>query len=218
MLEACRGAREPPRGWFDPWCLPGGVDPTGYVKGWAAQRALDELRGAGLDGAMVNAAGDIASFGAPAPRRGVPRRRARPDAPARARLRRRGPRGARHVGHLRARRAPRQPRHDRRGAAVASASVTGADLGLADALATALCVGGEEVMAVLDAVEGYEGFIIGHDGARHATRHFPFAHRVRVRRLARRRRPVGVEGLSRDPDLGSRTGGRRRARRARDPR
>ena len=179
VLEACRGAREVSRGWFDPWCLPGGVDPTGYVKGWAAQRALDELRYAGLDGALVNAAGDIATFGAPSPhgvfRVGV----TRPDAPlelacvveVHGALATSGTyeRGEHLVN----------PRHDRRGAAVASASVTGADLGLCDALATALCVGGEEVMGVLDAIEGYEGFIIGHDGARHATRHFPFAHRVR---------------------------------------
>ena len=25
-------------GWFDPWAMPGGVDPTGLVKGWAVDR------------------------------------------------------------------------------------------------------------------------------------------------------------------------------------
>ena len=54
-------------GWFDPWAMPGGIDPTGYVKGWAAQRALDALVSDGVSGAMVNAAGDIASFGGPDP-------------------------------------------------------------------------------------------------------------------------------------------------------
>ena len=44
MLELCRRARDASDGWFDPWGLPGGVDPTGLVKGWAAERALDELK------------------------------------------------------------------------------------------------------------------------------------------------------------------------------
>ena len=50
VLDECRTARRLSRGWFDPWSLPGGVDPTGLVKGWAAQRALDPLRGQGLSG------------------------------------------------------------------------------------------------------------------------------------------------------------------------
>ena len=35
-------------------------------------------------------------------------------------------------------------------------------------------------MGAVESLEGYEGFIIGHDGAHYATRHFPFAHRVRA--------------------------------------
>ena len=54
-------------GWFDPWAMPGGVDPTGYVKGWATQRAIDVLVMPGITSAVVNAAGDIASFGDPVP-------------------------------------------------------------------------------------------------------------------------------------------------------
>ena len=56
-------ARDLSDGWFDPWAMPGGVDPTGYVKGWAAQQALAELRADGICGAIVNAAGDVASSG-----------------------------------------------------------------------------------------------------------------------------------------------------------
>jgi thiamine biosynthesis lipoprotein len=63
VLEFCAKAREVSDGWFDPWAMPGGVDPTGYVKGWAAQCARDVLVSAGVSGAIVNAAGDIASFG-----------------------------------------------------------------------------------------------------------------------------------------------------------
>ena len=28
-------ARDASGGWFDPWAMPGGYDPTGLVKGWA---------------------------------------------------------------------------------------------------------------------------------------------------------------------------------------
>ncbi|MGI8622201.1 MAG: FAD:protein FMN transferase, partial [Solirubrobacteraceae bacterium] len=65
VLELCRTARRASGGWFDPWALPGGVDPTGLVKGWAAARALEDLRAAGVPAAMVNAAGDAAVFGLP---------------------------------------------------------------------------------------------------------------------------------------------------------
>jgi len=178
VLAACRVARELSGGLFDPWAMPGGVDPTGYVKGWAAHRALDELRGTDLDGVMVNAAGDIAAFGGPYPDQGFRVGVVRPDSPmelacvvdlasavATSGTYERGE-------HL------VNPRTGAAATAVASATVTGPDLGLADALATALAVGGGEVLARVDALEGYEGFTIGHDGERHATARFPFAHSV----------------------------------------
>ena len=65
-MDLCRQARAASGGWFDPWRLPGGVDPTGLVKGWAAELALAELRGSAA-AAMVNAGGDIAVFGEPEP-------------------------------------------------------------------------------------------------------------------------------------------------------
>ena len=63
VMAACATARELSDGWFDPWAMPGGFDPSGYVKGWAAQRALAELSSGCIAGALVNAAGDIASAG-----------------------------------------------------------------------------------------------------------------------------------------------------------
>ena len=65
MLEECRRLRELSRGWFDPWAMPGGVDPTGYVKGWAAQCCLALLAPSGASGILVNAAGDLAAAGHP---------------------------------------------------------------------------------------------------------------------------------------------------------
>jgi FAD:protein FMN transferase len=66
VLRECRAAKEASGGWFDPWAMPGGFDPTGLVKGWATERALAELRGAGLPGALINGGGDVAVFGSPA--------------------------------------------------------------------------------------------------------------------------------------------------------
>jgi thiamine biosynthesis lipoprotein len=49
--------------------MPAGVDPTGLVKRWAAQRALADLGRAGVEAAMVNAGGDVVVCGQPEPGR-----------------------------------------------------------------------------------------------------------------------------------------------------
>jgi thiamine biosynthesis lipoprotein ApbE len=53
--------------------------------------------------------------------------------------------------------------------------VTGPDLGLADALATAVAVAGETGLASIEPIDGYEALIIGFDGRRRWTQRFPFA-------------------------------------------
>ena len=63
VLGRCAVARDLSGGWFDPWAVPGGFDPSGYVKGWAAQHAVGAFRADGICGVLVNAAGDIASRG-----------------------------------------------------------------------------------------------------------------------------------------------------------
>jgi thiamine biosynthesis lipoprotein len=177
VLALCATARDWSGGWFDPWAMPGGVDPTGYVKGWAAQRAAAAFRARSITGVIVNAAGDIActgGLGHGAPFRfGV----ADPFRPGQlaaivtltAAIATSGTyeRGAHlidpHSG---------QPR-----AAVASASVTGPDLGVADALATGLAVAGEPGLAAVAALPGYAALLIGHDGAQRWTGGFPLAAR-----------------------------------------
>ena len=67
VLADCQAARQASGGWFDPWAMPGGFDPTGLVKGWAVDRALDILRRAGLAAAVINGGGDLAVFGRPGP-------------------------------------------------------------------------------------------------------------------------------------------------------
>ena len=67
------------------------------------------------------------------------------------------------------------PQLGRPAARAASASVTGPDLGLADALATAVAVAGEPGLDLIDTIEGYEALVIGPDGRRRWTSRFPIA-------------------------------------------
>ena len=175
VVAACTIARELSGGWFDPWAMPGGFDPTGYVKGWAAQHALAELAGLPIAGALVNAAGDIASLGTQPS--GAPFRIGIAD-PA-------DPRRLAEIVELTACIATSgayergshliDPRSGKPAARVASASVVGPDLGLADALATAVAVAGADGLAFIEPIADYEALVIGHDGRRQSTSHFPIA-------------------------------------------
>ncbi len=175
VLRRCEEAREMSGGWFDPWAAPGGVDPTGLVKGWAAARAAAALRDAGVAAAMVNAGGDIEVFGRPGPDRpwriGIQNPFDRstivavvePElAVATSGCYERGP----HVY---------DPFRGEPAAAVASASVTGPALDLADALATGLVAGGLAALAHVEALAGYEALLIHHDGSRATTTGFVLA-------------------------------------------
>ena len=63
VWRGCLKAKELSFGAFDPWAVEGGFDPSGYVKGWAAEKAAEMLVSAGCDQVQVNAAGDIALRG-----------------------------------------------------------------------------------------------------------------------------------------------------------
>lgn len=188
VLERCEHARTATGGWFDPWSAPGGVDPTGLVKGWAADDALDVLVDAGVAGAMVSAGGDVALWGSPGPARpwriGVqnPFERSTlavvteplplPEgkgtkAPGRAAVATSGSyeRGE-HVW---------DPFTGQPVNAVASATVTGPRLDLADAMATALLAGGRPALEALDRSGGFEVLVIALDGGSEATAGFPLA-------------------------------------------
>lgn len=166
VLELCVRAKELSRGWFDPWAAPGGVDPTGLVKGWAAGRAVAAIGRAGMHAAMVNAGGDIAVLPGTSWRIGI-RHPWRPDALAcvvetdralaTSGCYERGP-------HLVSPRAG--------GAIAASATVAGPDPGLADALATALAVAGHEGIEIVASLDGYDGYLIHADGSEDATEGF----------------------------------------------
>ena len=164
VLQECHVAKEASGGWFDPWAMPRGFDPTGLVKGWATERALDELRGAGLPGALINGGGDVAAFGSP----GTGRWRVGIRHPWRA--------GALAcIVEIEAavatsggyERGPHliDPGTGLPAARAASATVTGPSLALADALATGVAVGGDEALAVVAGLPGYAGYLIHPDGS-----------------------------------------------------
>jgi thiamine biosynthesis lipoprotein len=178
VLRRCEAARELSGGWFDPWAMPGGVDPTGLVKGWAAERAADVLRDAGVVRALVNAAGDLVAVGEAAPGRawqvGV-RDPRRPDrlacvVPVRAAL-------ATSADYE----CPGQihdPRERRPVARLLSATVAGPDLALADALATGLLAEGAAGLERFAGIEGYSAYAFDLAGVARVTPGFPPTHRA----------------------------------------
>ena len=69
-FAACERFRSDTDGFFD--ARPGGtlLDPSGYVKGWAIQRAADMLAAAGSINHCLNGGGDVACAGRPGASRG----------------------------------------------------------------------------------------------------------------------------------------------------
>lgn len=224
VLVRCAAARERTRGWFDPWAMPGGVDPTGLVKGWALEQAVAELDAHGLT-AMVNGGGDVVWCGEPPSggwRLGV-RHPWRADALAcvvrsdsattRA--------VATSAGYERGAHFVDPTTGKRTAGAVASATVVGPDLAVADALATAVAVGGRPAFDAVGrrpGVDGrYEVYVIGHGGEEWSSAGFPFADEVAATagdEASAARAPAGPSGVQ--PDV-ARGPGTPRAEDSRDP-
>jgi thiamine biosynthesis lipoprotein len=176
VLDLCAEAKRVSGGWFDPWRMPGGVDPTGLVKGWAAQRAADALREAGAEAAMVNAAGDIVTFGEPEPGRAWRVGIRDPHAPDRI-----GWVVAARDGAVATSAAYERgdhvldPHTGGPARAALSATVTGPDLTLADALATGLFAAGVAGLPRIDALPDYNALVIEPGGETHLTAEFPLS-------------------------------------------
>ena len=175
VLELCRRARDASDGWFDPWAMPGGVDPTGLVKGWAAERALDEFRGAGVPAAMINAGGDIAAYGRPAPgqpwRIGIRHPLAADRILLTAELD--GPGAVATSGSYERGDHLIDPRTGEATHDLLAATVIGLDLAFADALATALYVSDGKLLERISRLAGYHAFIVDGRGVIRATRGLP---------------------------------------------
>lgn len=186
VLVACDRLRDETGGAFDPFAVPAPngtlFDPSGYVKGWAVERAAEILVGHGARNFLVNAGGDIAIRGRPqgADRWAVGIRHPDDAQALAAVLDVGGPiavatsatyeRGAHIV----------DPRDGAPVIGPASVTVVGPDLGLADAYATALFVMGVEGLDWLADRAGYDGFVITRDDRTFATAGF-----ARHRRTAR---------------------------------
>lgn len=137
------------------------LDPSGLVKGWAAQRASAMLRDAGLTDHVISAGGDVVCSGQRAPgdpwRVGV----SDPHQPgtllavirldnAAAATSGTGERGA-HVIN---------PHTGRPATTLASVTVVGPDLGTADAYATALLASGHARPRWFEQLAGYESLTV----------------------------------------------------------
>ena len=63
VWQLCLVARDLTDGSFDPWCVKGGYDPSGCVKGWAADGCIRILQRHGAENIQVNASGDLSLAG-----------------------------------------------------------------------------------------------------------------------------------------------------------
>ena len=174
VLNECYPLVAASDGWFDPWSLPGGVDVTGYVKGWAAERAADILAAGDFAGVIVNAAGDIATRGRDLDGQLFRVGLVSPTAPqtlaatvtldgalATSGSYERGT-------HL------YNPKARHFGTRARTASVTGPHLGIADALATAVVCGGVDALKAVRRLPDYDAMVTRYDGEVVATEGFPF--------------------------------------------
>jgi thiamine biosynthesis lipoprotein len=158
------------------WRADGLIDPTGLVKGWAAEQASDYLTGIGLPDHCINAAGDVRLHGRPAADRAWVTGILHPLFPGRliaaveaddAGIATSGPaeRGAHII----------DPRSGAPATVAASATVIGPDLGRADAYATAAVSLGLDAVDLLESLEqdGWESLFISVEGEVWASRSFP---------------------------------------------
>jgi thiamine biosynthesis lipoprotein len=163
VIEACAFVRELSGGYFtaSPW---GRFDPSGYVKGWAVERAAHILSAAGSASHLVNGGGDVQCAGgrpglAPAPWRvGIadPLRRGRLALVVEVRDGAVATSGTAERGaHI------VNPRTGAAAAGLASVTVVGPSLALADACATAaFAMGPGLARDWTESLDGYAAYAI----------------------------------------------------------
>lgn len=162
ILALCEALRRASHGYFDAYAAgPGQLDPCGVVKGWAAERAAATLRAAGLPRHAVNAGGDVRLGDAPAPGRPWRVGIADPHGPGRLLTVVRGSNLAVATSGTAERGAHVLDPHRRIPAtALASVTVVGPSLTLADAYATAALAMGEAATDWLAGLDGYEALLV----------------------------------------------------------
>ncbi len=178
VLLACEDLRQVTDGAFDAFAVPAPngttLDPSGYVKGWSVERAAGLLEEHGLRDFCINAGGDIAIRGAPRP---DPRWRVgirHPDDALQvaAVLELHGPVGVATSATYERGAHIVDPRTGQATTDVASVTIVGPDLAVADAWATAVFVLGVPGLDRLADRPGYDGLVLDHDGTQHVTAGF----------------------------------------------
>lgn len=171
VLAECERVRAVTSGAFDVFAVPAPngsmLDPSGYVKGWAVQRAADMMTAVGVENFCINAGGDIALHGRPSPepswRIGI-RDPAHEqgmvgviDAVGAVAIATSGTyeRGAHIV----------DPRTAEPAMGVSSVTIVGGDLAIADAYATAVFVMGRDGLDWLADQPGYDAVVVSPDGS-----------------------------------------------------
>ncbi len=178
ILRQCEDLRIESGGVFDVFEVPAPngtrLDPSGLVKGWSIEHAAKILELHDCHNFCINAGGDIAIRGNPEenqPWRVGIRHPDQPDALATVLL------ASQRLGIATSATYERgahilDPRTGQPVTDLASATVVGADLTLADAYATILFVLGVDGLDWIAARAGYEAYVITHDATTHWTEGF----------------------------------------------
>jgi thiamine biosynthesis lipoprotein len=173
VLDECSRLWRETKGYFDVYAA-GGLDPSGYVKGWSVQVASERLAAAGAVNHCVNAGGDLCVRG------------------------RAGDGGRWRVGIVHPWERPKvawtleltdsavatsgtyerglhviDPFRSERPSALASVTLVGADLATADAYATAAVAMGEAGLKWLSTLTGFECAAITEDGRAFVSHGWP---------------------------------------------
>ncbi len=180
VLNRCEDLRARTNGYFDAYAT-GSLDPSGFVKGWSVQVASDRLAEAGLPNHFINAGGDVRVRGHgpdgspwrigiahPWQQRKVAWVVAGTDlAIATSGTYERG----QHV---------LDPFSGRPAATLRSVTVTGPDLGAADAYATAAVAMGRPGLDWLASLSGYEAAVVTEDAQAFRSDGFPTVPAIEV--------------------------------------
>lgn len=175
VVGRCEQLRLETRGAFDAHAGTADFDPSALVKGWAVQRAADLLRIEGVTDFCINAGGDVATSGAPEPGRPwrVGIRHPLDRTAVAAVVQASGGLAVATSGAYERGAHIVDPRTGHAPEGVLSVTVTGPDLGTADAYATAAFALAADGPAWTLGLDGYEALTVLEDETVLATPGFP---------------------------------------------